>query len=145
MANPPETDLSVMHTLHPRVRDTFISLARSLIAQWEAGLTKTQFRPFEAYRSPIAQRQLYAKRPKVTNADAWQSPHQYGLAVDFVPIDDKGRWSWASEHDWPFLWKLAANYGLRHIGQWDKAHIESPLWDTYRKLLRNETDPGWMA
>ncbi len=41
------------------------------------------------YRSPQEQRELFLKRPKVTNADKFQSMHNYGLAFDIVLLYDK--------------------------------------------------------
>ena len=41
------------------------------------------------YRSPEEQTALFNQRPKVTNAKAWQSIHQYGLAFDYVILLDK--------------------------------------------------------
>lgn len=54
---------------------------------------------FESYRSPARQDFLYAQGrgkpgPVVTKAKAWQSWHQYGLAVDLAVRVD-GQWSWA--------------------------------------------------
>lgn len=40
------------------------------------------------YRTPQEQDALFNKRPKVTNAKAWQSIHNYGLAFDIVLIYD---------------------------------------------------------
>jgi peptidoglycan L-alanyl-D-glutamate endopeptidase CwlK len=41
------------------------------------------------YRSPEEQTALFNQRPKVTNAKAWQSIHQYGLAFDYVILLDR--------------------------------------------------------
>lgn len=41
------------------------------------------------YRSPEEQTALFNQRPKVTNAKAWQSIHQYALAWDYVILLDK--------------------------------------------------------
>ncbi len=41
------------------------------------------------YRSPAEQNALYLKKPKVTNAKAFQSIHNYGLAFDIVILRDK--------------------------------------------------------
>ncbi len=58
------------------------------------------------YRSPEEQDKLFKQRPKVTNAKAWQSVHQYGLAFDIVLLLDKdgdGNFteaSWDTRADW---------------------------------------------
>ena len=41
------------------------------------------------YRSPEEQDKLFNQKPKVTNAKAWQSIHQYALAFDIVLLYDK--------------------------------------------------------
>ena len=53
---------------------------------------------FEGYRSPARQDFLYAQGRNgtgklVTNARAWESAHQAGLAVDIAGYKD-GHWSW---------------------------------------------------
>lgn len=40
-------------------------------------------------RTPEEQHKLFLQRPKVTNADSWQSIHNYGLAFDIVILLDK--------------------------------------------------------
>ena len=40
------------------------------------------------FRSPEEQHKLFLQRPKVTNADSWQSIHNYGLAFDIVLLVD---------------------------------------------------------
>lgn len=58
------------------------------------------------YRSPAEQHALYLQRPKVTNADAFQSMHNYGLAFDIVLLYDKnfdGNFetaSWVIDEHW---------------------------------------------
>ena len=41
------------------------------------------------YRSPEEQHKIFLQRPKVSNADSWQSVHNYGLAFDIVLLYDK--------------------------------------------------------
>lgn len=53
---------------------------------------------FESFRSPARQEQIYAQGRSspgkiVSNAKAYQSWHQYGIAADIALFDD-GRWSW---------------------------------------------------
>ncbi|MDX1678024.1 M15 family metallopeptidase, partial [Arsukibacterium sp.] len=79
------------------------------------------FRVFEAFRSPQRQHELYRQgRSKpgriVTNANAWRSYHQYGVAADFVLYID-GKWSWDDSGErkkwWQQLHKLAGKHGLQ--------------------------------
>ena len=41
------------------------------------------------YRSPEEQHAIFLQRPKVSNADSWQSIHNYALAFDIVLLYDK--------------------------------------------------------
>lgn len=81
---------------------------------------------FEAWRSPQRQDWLYAQgrtQPGsiVTQSHAWQSWHQYGLAVD-VAYNVAGQWSW----DWDF--KVLVPYfqalGLEWLGPHDAGHFQ---------------------
>lgn len=123
--------------LHPRVRGPFMALADDLARSYGLGpsLTRTLFRPFEGYRSPVKQNE--ARRKGVSKAAAWSSPHQYGLAVDFVPFMG-GKWMWEGDHDWAFLARCASARGLicQTSGlEWDKPHVQSPLWYEVRDIL----------
>lgn len=114
--------------LHPRCRISFIELARYLENSWSEKRTLTRFKPFETYRSPERQGELRMKGG-VTQAGPFESAHQFGLAVDFVPWDGEV-WNWDGRHDWAFLEKAAESYGLTVPISWDKVHVEHPLWTT---------------
>ncbi|MDT9001751.1 D-alanyl-D-alanine carboxypeptidase family protein [Paucibacter sp. APW11] len=93
------------------------------------------FRVFEAYRSPERQAWLYEQgRTRmtggiVTNARAWASFHQYGLAVDFV-LFEAGQWSWddtgARALHWRRLKDLVQDAGLRSLS-FETPHAEWPV------------------
>lgn len=119
--------------VHPRARDEFRALDIHLRTAFAKGTTKTNFAVFETYRSPQRQDFLYKVRG-VSKAQAFQSAHQYGLAVDFVPLV-AGKWDWNSNHDWDFLDGAANLFGLRRTISWDRPHIEHPLWWEVKKLL----------
>ena len=124
--------------LDPRVRPTFVQLADTLVSDHRRELTKTLFKPFEAYRTPQRQQKLFDMRSGVTGAAAFQSAHNFGLAVDFVPrIEHDSRWSWDGSHDWDHLAKRARELGLVRPYSWDLAHIESPLWNDLRHVMRS--------
>ncbi|WP_214000514.1 M15 family metallopeptidase [Arsukibacterium sp.] len=89
------------------------------------------FQVFEGFRSPQRQRELYSQGrskpgPRVTNADAWRSLHQYGVAADFVLYID-GRWSWDDSGErkkwWQQLHQLAAKHGLQPLS-WELPHLQ---------------------
>lgn len=91
-------------------------------------------------RSPTEQDVLYAKGRTapgaiVTNAKAYQSAHQFGLALDFVIMDSgKPDWSGTSEA-WNDAIELAQNRGLQSLRPMESAHLQAPNW----KQLAGET------
>jgi peptidoglycan L-alanyl-D-glutamate endopeptidase CwlK len=81
---------------------------------------------FEAWRSPQRQDWLYAQgrtRPGkiVTNAKAWESAHQLGLAVDVVQMI-KGKPSW--EFDPAKIAQSFIDEGLEWLGPRDAYHFQ---------------------
>lgn len=85
----------------------------------------------EGYRSPERQEKLAASATRVTNARAYQSKHQYGLAVDVAPVKD-GRLRISERDPWAMeaylaLGEEAERAGLTWGGRWsfkDYGHIE---------------------
>lgn len=120
--------------LHPKARGAFEQLEDYLQEQHRKGVTKTLFKVFEAFRTPERQYELYRKVPRVTKAEPWESAHNYGLAVDFVPLVD-GLWNWHDKNDWDFLHRAAVEFGLRHPITWDRPHIEHPLWSRLQPIV----------
>lgn len=85
----------------------------------------------EGYRSPERQAELMGGG-QATRAGAWQSCHQYGLAVDSAPLRD-GKLQWDMADPWTrrayFLYgELAQQAGLDWGGSWrslkDYVHVE---------------------
>lgn len=105
---------------------------------------------YEGLRTCERQRELYAQgrtRPgrKVTNAGPGQSMHQYGLAIDFVPLKAHAKAAGMFEADWNAAKKyqvaqsIAAKHGLRHLS-WETPHLEDATlkdWRAARKLYGN--------
>jgi peptidoglycan L-alanyl-D-glutamate endopeptidase CwlK len=115
----------------PQFRDRFVNwLAAVEAAGVDALVTCT-------LRSNEEQDALYAQgRTKpgkvVTNARAGQSAHNYGLALDFVPlVNGKPEWS-ASHPHWKVAGELAVHHGLEWAGTWTRfrefPHVQVPNW-----------------
>ena len=107
--NKRDTDLS---HLHPVYRDRISAVLGQLTAEG------VPFRIFEAYRSPQRQQWLFAQgrtRPgmKVTNARAWQSYHQYGVAADIV-LYVNNQWSWDDSGPRREWWKRLHQVGRQN-------------------------------
>jgi peptidoglycan LD-endopeptidase CwlK len=90
-------------------------------------------------RSMEDQAALYAQGrtapgPIVTDAQAGQSAHNYGMAIDIVPIVN-GKPDWQGKDP---VWKQAAQLGqaagLEWAGKWvnfpESPHFELPNWKT---------------
>lgn len=94
----------------------------------------------EGYRSPERQNQLAAAGPSVTNAKAFQSYHQFGLAADCaflrdgkLVISEKDPWAMRG---YQLYGEAAEAAGLHWGGRWtmmDFGHTELRLPGTVRK------------
>lgn len=79
------------------------------------------------YRTPEEQAKLFKQRPKVTNANSWQSMHQYGVAFDIVMLydnDNNGKFEEAS-------WDLKKDINKDGTPEWRLviAYFESKGWE----------------
>lgn len=109
----------------------FARLALLVFARAEA--RGYPFTLLEGYRSPERQDALADLSTHVTNARAFQSKHQYGLALDAAPLKQgqllvSERDPWAMEA-YRVLGEEAEKVGLIWGGRWklkDFGHIEAP-------------------
>lgn len=140
--------------LHPEARPLFQKFIGQLLDARRDRQINTHFRVFESYRSPLRQELLYAQgrgEPGniVTNARAWQSAHNYGLAIDVVPYYTKeeaeslningGRagffWDHAPKEEWDFVHNLARSMGFEDRIPWDSPHIQHPLYNLVKETI----------
>jgi peptidoglycan L-alanyl-D-glutamate endopeptidase CwlK len=148
-------------TLHPKVREEVHNIYLNEIVPALSGRAICRF----AYtlRTDAEQAALYAqgrngdKRPKVTNAAAGQSIHNYGLALDIVLLYDKdgnGTFETASwdmktdfdgdkKADWMEVVAILKKHGWTWGGDWvkfkDAPHFEKPFahnWKTLQALRK---------
>lgn len=98
----------------------------------------------EGYRSPERQASLPST---VTRAGAWQSCHQYGLAVDSAVFRD-GKLQWDLEDDWvrrgyELYGELSTQANLEWGGNWrsikDYPHVEKTAACAAAKKARRES------
>lgn len=139
--------------LNPEFQRRVIALEKDLAVSYETGLTKTNFKIFETFRSPERQKSLVTKG--ASKAGAWHSAHQWGFAVDFVPyisVEDSevlGRegvdvvpgWNWHPANDYRFLAARAKLVNLAVPIAWDLVHVESPDWPAYHTMLKRFVIP----
>lgn len=114
--------------------DMVLPLRRLTMAMRASPVNGYILQPFEGYRSPMRQNYLFSLGTKITKARAWQSAHQYGLAVDFAGLRIENdlivpnSWSWdVNESLWPKLKREAALSGLDIPIQWDRGHVIHPV------------------
>jgi len=141
---------------HPKIRE-------SLLVQYQEAnklLGKNvRLRFAYVYRTPQEQHALFLQRPKVTNADSWESIHNYGLAFDIVLLIDKdnnGTFETASwdtlkdfdgdlESDWMEIVKYFKSKGWVWGGDWksfkDKPHFEFNFGFNW-KVLKQRIEKG---
>lgn len=90
-----------------------------------------KFRLFETFRSD--EEQLRVFNLGTSKAKPPHSPHNWGLAADFVPYGDEG-WHWPNTNweGWAELRKVAAEVNLECHIQWDRPHVEVPEWEAIK-------------
>ena len=119
-------------TLHPKLRS---EVAEILI---EAEKNNVGIRITSAFRTPQEQDALFAQGRTsdgnvVTNAAAWQSYHNYGLAVDICLLHKDGSISYSATEDldgdkvsdWDEVTRIFKNRGWEWAGDW-KTFRERP-------------------
>ena len=109
--------------LHPYARPMFQELADQLAREFANGRIGMLFVPFETFRTPHRQKYLLQTTPN-TKAGPYQSTHQFGLAVDFVPVTRDGKWTWDEHCPWDELDRCVEERGLVRPIRWDRPHVE---------------------
>ena len=133
---------------HPKIKEELLSL----YLQCNNMLPKNvRLRFSYVFRSPEEQHALFLKRPKVTNADSWQSIHNYGLAFDIVLLYDKNgdgtfeSASWDNDKNWQIVVAFFKSKGYEWGGDWkkfkDAPHFQKAFGFDWKKL-KNLIDKG---
>jgi len=113
--------------LHPAMKPLAVKLLQ------EARKLGINLRITAGFRTPEEQDALYEQgrtKPgkRVTNARAWQSYHNYGLAIDVVPMNALGQPDWKS-NKWAEIGQIGKSVGLRWGGDFtsikDQPHFET--------------------
>ncbi|WP_234814757.1 M15 family metallopeptidase [Noviherbaspirillum denitrificans] len=113
-----------------RLDPEFVAAVLKIFARLES--RGYPFALLEGYRSPERQDALADSGALVTNARAFQSKHQYGLAIDAAPLRN-GRLVISEKEPWAMdaylaLGEEAERAGLTWGGRWklkDYGHIEA--------------------
>ena len=134
---------------HPKVRESLMQEYAEISAQLPKGC---RLRFAYVYRNPEEQAKLFKQRPKVTNANAWQSIHNYGLAFDIVLLYDNDGNGTFEEASWSLKkdinkdktpeWSQVVNYFKSKGWVWggdfksfkDAPHFEKSFGLTWRQM-----------
>jgi peptidoglycan L-alanyl-D-glutamate endopeptidase CwlK len=133
---------------HPKIRQELLSLYLQCNKELPKGV---RLRFVHVFRSPAEQHAYFLQRPKVTNADSWQSIHNYGLAFDIVILYDKdgnGTFevaSWDDNEYWKFVVEFFKSKGYQWGGDWkkfpDKPHFQKTFGFDWR-VLKQRIEKG---
>ncbi|HEY3401904.1 MAG TPA: M15 family metallopeptidase [Ohtaekwangia sp.] len=104
-----------LNSLHPFFRDK----VKQLILNCKAN--GIELAVVEAYRTHAKQHEYKVKGKKYTSSGAGRSKHQYGLAVDLVPIVDSVA-VWDNTALWKKIGTTGEKLGLRWGGRWRKPY-----------------------
>lgn len=144
-----QISLQRINSAHPKVRSELVKIYNEA----NNALGKSRLRFAYVLRSFDEQTKLFNQRPKVTNAKAGQSFHNYGLAVDIVLLNDSdGNGSFDSASwdvfkdfdkdgiaDWQEVVKVFKKYGWEWGGDWrfkDMPHFQKTFGRTWQDLKR---------
>jgi hypothetical protein len=104
-----------LSALHPYFRDKIFQLINNCRAQ---GI---ELAVVESYRTHAKQNEYKTMGKKYTRSGAGKSKHQYGLAVDIVPIVDSVA-VWDNTALWKKIGVTGEKLGLRWGGRWRKPY-----------------------
>jgi len=134
---------------HPVIREELTKLYVECNNKLPKGV---RLRFTSVYRTPEEQNELFKKRPKVTQAKAFQSIHNYGLAFDFCILLDKDNngsfesilWDSKSEYNQTVV-NFFKSKGYEWGGDWkrfkDYPHIQKSFGCTWQDL-KSRLDSG---
>lgn len=140
-----------IQNMHPVVRQPLQATYKELSERMPSG---HRIRFSHCSRTFEEQDKLYLQKPKVTNAKAGYSFHNYGLAFDIVLLIDKdgnGTYetvSWDSSRE---AWLIATRFlesrgwvnGFISNGKkWDLPHFQKTYGYTCKQLLKMINTPG---
>jgi len=109
------TMIADVNALHPYFRDKIIQLIKECKAK---GI---EIAVVESYRTHAKQHEYKTMGKKYTSSGAGRSKHQYGLAIDIVPIVDSVA-VWDNVALWRKVGTTGEKLGLRWGGRWRKPY-----------------------
>ncbi|SHF01926.1 DUF6443 domain-containing protein [Chryseobacterium takakiae] len=122
-------------SLHPSIQNQMKSFLLMAKYRFDVDLRVT-----DGFRSVEEQDKLYAKGRTapgsiVTKAKGGQSNHNFGLAVDVVPMEN-GKLNWETKN-WDLIGRIGESRGLEWGGRWkflDRPHFQNLQGKTLKQL-----------
>jgi peptidoglycan LD-endopeptidase CwlK len=135
-----KSSISKIAKIHPKLRSEVSDIMLNLNNRG------VEIRIVQGLRTFEEQHALFLQKPKVTNADAGQSYHNYGLAVDFCLLHKDGSISWDLKEDldgdkkadWMEVVEEFEKKGWSWGGYWkfkDNPHFEKTFGYNFKQLL----------
>ncbi len=129
-----------LQLLHPKIRQSAIAAYNEAVQATPAGVHPVidqTYRSFEE-SDKLYQQGRTTPGPKVTNASAGESYHNYFLAADFH-LQINGKDVWDVNHDWMTVVNIFKKHGFVWGGDWnsfkDYPHFEMTLGHHWKDLL----------
>jgi peptidoglycan L-alanyl-D-glutamate endopeptidase CwlK len=118
---------------------------RTRVKAWLAACRDEGLLPYVycGVRTVREQNQLFAQGPKITKARGGQSFHNYGRAVDWVPLVEATKApgmydaGWDREDLYQQGQAIAKRHGLVAL-DWESPHLQDALFRSWRELSSNE-------
>lgn len=132
--------LAQLQLLHPKLRDIAIQAYNEAVSETPAGV-----HPYidQTYRTFAESDKLYQQGRTtpgeiISNAQAGQSYHNYGLALDFH-LQVNGSDNWTVDHDWMTVVNIFKSHGFTWGGDFagnfkDYPHLEMRFGYNWRDL-----------
>jgi len=132
------TMIADLNSLHPYFRDQIIKLIKICKSK---GITLAVV---ESFRTSSKQNEYKSMGEKYTRSKGGRSKHQYGLAIDVVPIVS-GEAQWHNKALWKRVGVVGEQLGLRWGGRWrhlyDPGHFEWTGGLSMLQLANGELPP----
>lgn len=137
-----QTSIARLNQLHPAIRESALRAYRKAVKITPVGVHPVIVQTIRSFEE---QDLLYQKGrtrpgPKVTDARAGQSYHNYGLAIDFCnAINGKLVWPKVPDRNWMIVVECFKEEGFKWGGDWksfqDNPHFEKSFGLKEKELL----------
>lgn len=134
-----------LQLLHPAIRQDAIEAYNEAVRETPLGVHPVIVQTLRTFEEQDALYQKGRTRPgpKVTNARAGASYHNYGLAVDFC-LQVNGKLVWKVDKNWMIVVECFKARGFSWGGDWksfkDQPHVEKTFSLSWRELLKRHNE-----